>query len=97
MALDGSMNGTWGLALVHEVLTETRKPSDNVIMAILAAHKSAPIRDAIEAVVARLLALPPNSCKPSRPGLIRRRPSRSQLKWGCISLAAKLIVRAAKT
>lgn len=61
MALDGSMNGTWVLALVHEVLTETRKPSDNVIMAILAAHKSAPVREEIEAVVARLLALPPYS------------------------------------
>ncbi len=61
MVLDGPMNGAWFLAYVEQVLAPTLKPGDVVIMDILAAHKSTPIRDAIEAVGARLLFLPPYS------------------------------------
>lgn len=61
MVLDGPMNGAWFLAYVHQVLAPTLKPGDVVIMDNLAAHKSTPIRDAIEAVGARLLFLPPYS------------------------------------
>ena len=61
MVIDGPMNGAWFLAYVHQVLAPTLKPGDVVIMDNLAAHKSTPIRDAIEAVGARLLFLPPYS------------------------------------
>ena len=61
MVLDGPMNGAWFLAYVQQVLAPTLKPGDIVIMDNLAAHKSIPIRDAIEAVGARLLFLPPYS------------------------------------
>ena len=61
MVLDGPMNGAWFLAYVQQVLAPTLKPGDIVIMDNLAAHKSTPIRDAIEAVGAQLLFLPPYS------------------------------------
>lgn len=61
MVLDGPMNGAWFLAYVEQVLAPTLKPGDVVIMDNLAARKSTPIRDAIEAVGARLLFLPPYS------------------------------------
>ena len=61
MVLDGPMNGAWYLAYVQQVLAPTLKPGDVVIMDKLAAHKSTPVRDAIEAVGARLLFLPPYS------------------------------------
>lgn len=63
MVLDGPMNGAWFLAYVQQVLAPTLKPGDVVIMDNLAAQKSTPVRDAIEAVGARLLFLflPPYS------------------------------------
>ena len=61
MVLDGPMNGAWFLAYVQQVLAPTLKPGDVVIMDNLAAHKSMPVKDAIEAVGARLLFLPPYS------------------------------------
>jgi len=61
MVLDGPMNGAWFLAYVQQVLVPTLKPGDVVIMDNLAAHKSTPVRDTIEAVGARLLFLPPYS------------------------------------
>ena len=61
MVIDGPMNGAWFLAYVQQVLAPTLNPGDVVIMDNLAAHKSTPIRDAIEAVGARLLFLPPYS------------------------------------
>lgn len=61
MVLDGPMNGAWFLTYVEQVLAPTLKPGDVVIMDNLAAHKSTPVRDAIRAVGARLLFLPPYS------------------------------------
>ena len=61
MVLDGPMNGAWFLAYVQQVLAPTLKPGDVVIMDNLAAHKSAPVQDAIEAVGARLMFLAPYS------------------------------------
>ena len=61
MVLDGPMNGAWFLAYVQQAPAPTLKPGDVVIMDNLAAHKSAPVKDAIEAVGARLLFLPPYS------------------------------------
>lgn len=61
MVLDGPMNGAWFPAYVQQVLAPTLQPGDIVIMDNLAAPKSTPMRDAIEAVGARLLFLPPYS------------------------------------
>lgn len=61
MVLDGPMTGGWFLAYVEQVLTPTLRPGDVVILDNLAAHKGTAARDAIEAVGATLLFLPPYS------------------------------------
>jgi transposase len=61
MVLDGPMNGAWFLAYVQQVLVPTLKPGDIVVMDNLPAHKSAPVMDAIAAVGAKLMFLPPYS------------------------------------
>ena len=61
MVLDGPMNGAWFLASIQQVRAPTLKPGDVVIMDNLAVHKSTPVKDAIKAVGARLLFLPPYS------------------------------------
>jgi transposase len=61
MMLDGPMNGAAFLAYVEQVLAPTLRPGDVVVMDNLPAHKSAPIRAAIEATGATLLYLPPYS------------------------------------
>jgi len=61
MVLDGPMTAEWFLAYVEQILIPTLAPGDVVIMDNLAAHKSAAIRQAIEAAGATLLYLPPYS------------------------------------
>jgi transposase len=61
MVLDGPMNGIVFLAYVEQVLVPELKPGDVVIMDNLPAHKVSGIREAIEAVGASLLYLPPYS------------------------------------
>jgi len=61
MVLDGPMNGDFFRAYVAQVLAPTLHPGDIVIMDNLAAHKSAAIREAIEAQGAQLCYLPPYS------------------------------------
>ena len=61
MVLDGPMTGAWFLAYVQQVLAPTLRRDDVVILDNLPAHKSAAVRDAVEAVGARLLFLPPYS------------------------------------
>ncbi len=51
----------WFLAYVQQVLAPTLRRDDVVILDNLPAHKSAAVRDAVEAVGARLLLLPPYS------------------------------------
>nr|WP_312595546.1 transposase [Brevundimonas sp.] len=58
--LDGPMNGACFLAYVQQVLAPNLKLGDVVIMDNLASHESAPAQDAIEAVGARLMSLPPH-------------------------------------
>ncbi len=58
--VDGPMNGSCFLAYVQQVLAPNLKLGYVVIMDNLAAHKSAPVQDAIEAVGARLMSLPPH-------------------------------------
>ena len=57
----GAMNGEMFLAWVRQGLAPTLQPGDWVIMDNLATHKVAGVREAIEAVGAYLLYLPPYS------------------------------------
>jgi transposase len=59
--LDGSINGETFLAYVRQVLVPTLSPGDIVVIDNLSSHKSHPVREAIEAVGAKLLFLPPYS------------------------------------
>ncbi len=56
--IEGPMTGAWFLAYVEQVLCSTLRAGDLVIMDRLAAHKSAPVRAAIEARGAQLMLLP---------------------------------------
>jgi transposase len=58
---DGAMDGEMFLAWVRQGLGAVLQASDLVIMDNLATHKVAGVREAIEAVGARLLYLPPYS------------------------------------
>jgi hypothetical protein len=59
--IDGPMNGNAFLADVEQVLAPTLKPGDIIVLDNLSAHKVPGIREAIEAVGARRLYLPPYS------------------------------------
>ncbi len=61
MVIDGAMNGSLFLAYVSKFLCPTLRPGDVVIADNLSAHKVAGVRQAIEAVGATLLYLPPYS------------------------------------
>ena len=61
MVLDGAMNGVAFQAYVQQVLIPTLAPGDIVIMDNLRVHKMAGVREAIEAVGAKLLFIPPYS------------------------------------
>jgi transposase len=59
--VDGPMNGNVFLAYVEQVLAPTLQPGDIVVLDNLSAHKVLGVREAIEAVGARLVYLPPYS------------------------------------
>ena len=61
MVLDGAMHGAAFLAYVEQVLVPTLTHGDIVIMDNLSVHKSAAVRQAIEAAGAELRFLPPYS------------------------------------
>lgn len=61
LVLDGPMNGRSFLAYVEQMLVPTLARGDIVVMDNLPAHKVGGVRDAIEAVGATLLYLPPYS------------------------------------
>ena len=61
MVLDGPMNGLTFLAYVKQFLARELRPGDIVIMDNLPAHKVNGVRQAVEAVGAELLYLPPYS------------------------------------
>ena len=61
LAIDGAINGELFLAYVEQVLVPTLKPGDIVIMDNLRVHKTAGVREAIEAAGAKLLFIPPYS------------------------------------
>lgn len=58
---EGAMDGEMFLAWVRQGLVPTLQPQDVVILDNLATHKVAGVRQAIEAVGAQLLYLPPYS------------------------------------
>jgi transposase len=58
---DGATNGLRFRAYVTDTLAPVLKPGDTVILGNLNAHKVAGVREAIEAVGARVLYLPPYS------------------------------------
>ena len=59
--VDGPINGESFLAYVRQVLVPTLRPGDVVIMDNLGSHKSAAVREAIDAAGAELRFLPPYS------------------------------------
>jgi transposase len=59
--LDGPINGRTFSAWVQEVLVRELRPNDIVVMDNLGSHKVAGVREAIEAVGAKLRYLPPYS------------------------------------
>ncbi|SES19276.1 IS630 family transposase, partial [Sphingobium sp. YR768] len=61
MVLDGPMTGECFAAYAQQVLAPTLHPGDIVILDNLPAHKAVAAREAIEAVGARMLFLPPYS------------------------------------
>lgn len=61
MVLDGPINGELFQAYVDQVLVPELHPGDIVVMDNLGSHKGAGVREAIEAVGASLLYLPPYS------------------------------------
>ena len=61
LVVDGAINGDIFLAYIRQHLAPTLKPGDVVIMDNLSSHKVAGIREAIEAVGATLMFLPPYS------------------------------------
>lgn len=61
MLIDGPVNGEIFLAYVERVLVPVLRTGDVVIMDNLGSHKSAAVRDAIEAAGAELRFLPPYS------------------------------------
>ena len=61
MVADGPMNGPLFLAYIKEFLCPTLKPGDIVIADNLSSHKVNGIKEAIEAVGASILYLPPYS------------------------------------
>ena len=61
LVLDGPMTGAWFLAYVTQMLAPALQPGDVVVMDNLAAHKVTGEREAIRAVGASVLYLPPYS------------------------------------
>ncbi len=59
MVLDGPINGAAFQAYVDQVLVPALKPGDIVVMDNLGSHKGSGVREAIEAVGASLIYLPP--------------------------------------
>jgi transposase len=55
------MTAEWFLAYTEQVLVPTLRPGDVVILDNLPAHKRSAVREAVEAVGATLLFLPPYS------------------------------------
>lgn len=87
LVVDGPMNGDVFRAYVEQQLAPTLRPGDVVIMDNLASHKVSGVRQAIEAVGAELVYLPPYS-----PDLNPIEQAFAKLKALLRSAAARTIV-----
>jgi transposase len=63
MVLAGPMTGPWFAAYGEQILVPTLRPGDVVILDNLPLHKSAAVRELVEATGARMMRLPPYSPK----------------------------------
>jgi transposase len=88
LVIDGAMNGELFLAYVQQQLAPTLRAGDLVVMDNLSAHKVAGIREAITAVGATLVYLPPYS-----PDLNPIELVFSKLKWLVRSESPRTIER----
>jgi len=61
MVLDGPMTGPWFMASAEQILMPTLRLGDMVILDNLPPHKSASVRELVEATGATLKRLPPYS------------------------------------
>jgi transposase len=86
LVIDGPMNGKTFLAYVQQQLAPTLEPGDVVVMDNLAAHKVKGVRQAIEAVGARLVYLPPYS-----PDFNPIEQAFAKLKWLLRSAAQRTV------
>ena len=64
LVLDGAIDGDAFLAYVQQFLVPTLTPGDIVVLDNLSSHKVDGVREAIEAVGAALLYLPPSQPRP---------------------------------
>ena len=83
--VDGAVNADVFEAFVAQVLVPSLRPGDIVVMDNLSSHKTAEVRQRIEAADARLLYLPPYS-----PDLNPIEPAFSKIKQRLRSLALRL-------
>ena len=86
MVVDGPMNSAVFLAYVRQVLVPTLNAGNIVVMDNLSSHKAAGVRQAIEAVGARLVYLPPYS-----PDYNPIEMAYSKLKWLVRSAAQRTV------
>jgi transposase len=86
LVVDGPMNGKTFLAYVQQQLAPALKPGDVVVMDNLPAHKVKGVRQAIEAVDARLVYLPPYS-----PDFNPIEQAFAKLKWLLRSAAERTV------
>lgn len=86
LVVDGAINGMLFRAYVEQQLAPTLRAGDIVVMDNLSAHKVAGVREAIEAVGARVIYLPPYS-----PDLNPIELVFSKLKWLIRSAAERTV------
>ncbi len=86
LVIDGAINGELFLAYVRQQLIPTLRPGDIVILDNLGSHKKAGVRQAIEAVGAQLVYLPPYS-----PDFNPIELAFSKFKWLLKSCAARTV------
>ena len=86
LVIDGAMNGELFLAYVEQQLAPTLQPGDVVVMDNLPAHKVKGVRQAIEAVGARVAYLPPYS-----PDFNPIEQAFAKLKWLLRSAAQRTV------
>ena len=84
--IDGAVDGRTFLAYVEQVLVPTLRPGDIVVMDNLSSHKVRGVRQAIEAVGAQVVYLPPYS-----PDFNPIELAFSKLKWLLRSAAPRTI------